>query len=354
LRVGCWADKDQTDTIPEPWSLLMSSVPASFSALVAQRDGDTVVREVRHLTLDDLGEGDALIKVSWSGVNYKDGLASTPKGKVARIDPIIPGVDLAGVIVEPGGSGLAVGSDVIVHGYDLGVAHHGGFTEYARVPSAWIVPLPDALTARQAMAIGTAGFTAALSVHALEQHGLTPGLGPVLVTGATGGVGSVAIGVLAGRGYEVAASTGKLDAEGFLKELGATEVLGRDETSGEGKPLERERWAGAVDCVGASTLPYILRTLKYGGAVAASCNTGGIGLETTVFPFILRGVALLGIDSVAMPIDRRREVWQRIATDLRPRGLDEIGTREVSLAELPAALDAVLAGANTGRTLVRL
>ena len=332
----------------------MSSVPASFSAFVAKKDGDTVVREVRELTVDDLGEGDAVIKVSWSGVNYKDGLASTPNGKVARIDPIIPGVDLAGAIVEPGESGLAVGTEVIVHGYDTGVAHHGGFSEYARIPSSWIVPMPDGLTARQAMAIGTAGFTAGLSVHALERHGLTPAAGPVLVTGATGGVGSVAVGILAERGYEVAASTGKADAEGFLKELGATEILGRDETSGPGKPLERERWAGAVDCVGASTLPYILRTLKYGGAVAASGNTGGIGLETTVFPFILRGVALLGIDSVAMPLEQRREVWQRIATDLRPRGIDSIGTREVTLAELPGALDAVLAGANTGRTLVRL
>jgi len=332
----------------------MSSVPASFSAFVAQKDGDTVTREVRQLSVDDLGDGDAIVKVTWSGINYKDGLATMPKGKVARIDPIIPGVDLAGVIVEPGASGLAEGSEVIVHGYDLGVAHHGGFSEYARVPSEWLVPLPQGLSAKQAMSIGTAGFTAALSVHALEKHGLTPGTGPVLVTGATGGVGSVAVGILAERGYEVAASTGKPDAEGFLKELGATEIVSRDETSGPGKPLERERWAGAVDCVGASTLPYILRTLKYGGAVAASGNTGGIGLEATVFPFILRAVALLGIDSVAMPIEQRRDVWQRIATDLRPRGIDGIGTREISLSELPSALDAVLAGANTGRTLVRL
>ncbi len=332
----------------------MSSVPASFSAFVAQKDGDTVIREVRQLSVDDLGDGDAIVKVTWSGINYKDGLATMPKGKVARIDPIIPGVDLAGVLVEPGTSGLAEGTEVIVHGYDLGVAHHGGFSEYARVPSEWLVPLPQGLTAKQAMSIGTAGFTAALSVHALEKHGLTPGTGPVLVTGATGGVGSVAVGILAERGYEVAASTGKPDAEGFLKELGATEIVSRDETSGPGKPLERERWAGAVDCVGASTLPYILRTLKYGGAVAASGNTGGIGLEATVFPFILRAVALLGIDSVAMPIEQRRDVWQRIATDLRPRGIDGIGTREISLSELPAALDDVLAGANTGRTLVRL
>ncbi|HEX5015964.1 MAG TPA: oxidoreductase [Actinomycetes bacterium] len=332
----------------------MSSVPATFSALVAERDGDRVLREVRQLTVDDLGDGGVVIKVEWSGVNYKDGLASIPNGKVARIDPIIPGVDLAGVIVEPGDSALDVGTPVIVHGYDTGVAHHGGFSEYARVPASWIVPLPDGLTTRQAMVIGTAGFTAALSVHALEKHGLTTGAGPVLVTGATGGVGSVAVGILAERGYEVTASSGKREAEGFLKELGATEVLPREETSGPGKPLERERWAGAVDCVGASSLPYILRTLKYGAAVAASGNTGGIALETTVFPFILRGVALLGIDSVAMPIDQRREVWQRIATDLRPRGLDSIGSREVTLTELPDALDAVLAGANTGRTLVRL
>ena len=331
----------------------MSAVPESFSALVAARDGEAVTREVRTLTVDDLGDGDAVVKVEWSGINFKDGLASTANGKVARIDPIIPGVDLAGVVVEPGGSGLDVGASVIVHGYDLGVAHHGGFTQFARVPSSWIVPLPAGLTTRQAMAIGTAGFTAALSVHALEQHGLTPDAGPVLVTGATGGVGSVAVGILAERGYEVAASSGKPEAAAFLKQLGASEVLGRDETSGPGKPLERERWAGAVDCVGASTLPYILRTLKYGGAVAASGNTGGISLESTVFPFILRGVALLGIDSVQMPLEQRREVWQRIATDLRPRGLDNIGTREVSLAELPDALDAVLAGANTGRTLVR-
>ena len=332
----------------------MSSVPATFSALVAQRDGESVVREVRQLTVDDLGDGDALIKVSWSGINYKDGLASTANGKVARIDPIVPGVDLSGVIVEPGDSGLAIGTEVIVHGYDLGVAHHGGFSEYARVPSSWIVPLPEGLTARQAMVIGTAGFTAALSVHSLEQHGITPNAGPVLVTGATGGVGSVAVGILADRGYEVAASSGKSDAEGFLKELGATQILSREETSGPGKPLERELWAAAVDCVGASTLPYILRTLKYGGAVAASGNTGGIALESTVFPFILRGVALLGIDSVAMPLEQRRGVWQRIATDLRPRALDGIGTREVTLDELPAALDAVLAGANTGRTIVRI
>ena len=331
----------------------MSAVPESFSALVAARDGEAVTREARTLTVDDLGEGDAVVKVEWSGINFKDGLASTANGKVARIDPIIPGVDLAGVVVEPGASGLDVGASVIVHGYDLGVAHHGGFSQFARVPSSWIVPLPAGLTTRHAMAIGTAGFTAALSVHALEQHGLTPDAGPVLVTGATGGVGSVAVGILAERGYEVAASSGKPEAATFLKELGASEVLGRDETSGPGKPLERERWAGAVDCVGASTLPYILRTLKYGGAVAASGNTGGISLESTVFPFILRGVALLGIDSVQMPLEQRRDVWQRVATDLRPRGLDSIGTREVSLAELPDALDAVLAGANTGRTLVR-
>jgi len=330
-------------------------VPTNVRAFVAEKDGDTVVREVRSIPGDELGDGDVTVEVSWSGVNYKDGLATTAKGRVARISPLVPGVDLAGTVVDPGDSGLAVGTPVVVHGHDLGVSHHGGFAEFARVPAGWVVPLPEGMTERQAMIIGTAGFTAALSVHLLETRGgLAPGSGPVLVTGASGGVGSVAVGILAARGYEVAASTGKADAAEWLRSLGAAEILGRSEIAPSGKPLDKERWAGAVDCVGGSTLAEVLATLRYGASVAASGNTGGVELTTTVFPFILRGVSLLGVDSVQCPDDLRAELWRRMATDLRPSELDSIATDEVDLDGLPAALDRVLAGGNRGRTLVRL
>lgn len=330
-------------------------VPESVRAFVAEKEGDGVVRQVRTLPSQELGEGDVTIEVSWSGVNYKDGLATMANGRVARISPLVPGVDLAGTVADPGGSGLAVGTPVVVNGHDLGVAHHGGFAEFARVPADWVVPLPEGLSERQAMTLGTAGFTAALSVHLLETRGgLRPGEGPVLVTGATGGVGSVAVGILAARGYEVTASTGKRESAQWLESLGAAEVVDRAETTPSGKPLERERWAGAVDCVGGPTLAYVLTTLRYGASVAASGNTGGAELATTVFPFILRGVSLLGVDSVQCPNDLRAELWRRLADDLRPRNLDSIATDEVDLDGLPAALDRVLAGGNQGRTLVRL
>jgi acrylyl-CoA reductase (NADPH) len=323
-----------------------------FKGLVAERGDDGVRREVRTLKASDLGPGEVTVRVNWSGVNYKDGLATIPDGNVARVSPLVPGIDLAGTVVE--GGGFKPGTSVLAHGYDLGVAHHGGFAEYARVPAEWVVPLPAGLTEREAMALGTAGFTAALSVQQLEQRGLTPDDGPVLVTGATGGVGSVAVGILSSRGYSVAASTGKADTADWLRKLGASEVLDRCETSAAGKPLERERWAAAVDCVGGSTLEYAIRTLRYGGAVAASGLTGGTRLSTTVFPFILRGVALLGVDSAQLPIEQRRELWSRLATDYRPRSLDAIATTEVTLETLTDALDSILAGANRGRTLIRL
>lgn len=331
------------------------SIPSSFPAYVAEQvDGD-VVRSLTTLAEADLGPGDVTIRVEWSSVNYKDALAVVPKGGVARISPLVPGVDIAGEVVGSGDGAIAVGARVVVHGYDLGVAHHGGFAAYARVPAGWVVPLPDGLTTRQAMAIGTAGYTAALSVEALERHGLRPGDGPVLVTGATGGVGSTAVAMLAQLGHEVVASTGKADEHGYLRELGASEVLDRAETSAESsRPLEKERWAGAVDCVGGTTLAYVIRTLRHGAAVAASGNTGGAKLETTVFPFILRGVALLGIDSVQHPIEERRRLWARLAGDLRPRGLDESITGEVDLDGLDAALDSIRAGGVRGRTVVRL
>lgn len=331
----------------------MTAIPSQFRAFVAGRIADGVERGVRAFAAADLPEGEVEIRVEWSSVNYKDALATRPEGKVARISPIIPGIDLAGQVIASTSSEFRVGETVIAHGYDLGVARHGGYAEYTRVPAEWVVPLPSGLSAREAMAIGTAGFTAAMSVDALEHHGLTPERGPVLVTGASGGVGSTAIAILAERGYEVWAATGKEDEHDWLRSLGATGFLGRDEVVAEGKPLESERWAGVVDAVGAATLPYALRTVAKRGAVASSGNAGGAALSITVFPFILRGVALLGIDSANFPIDERRALWARLAEDLRPRALGERVT-EVDLATLEPALDAILAGAARGRWVVRV
>ena len=333
------------------------SIPSSFRAYVATRvdDGGTprIDRGARDFSAADLPPGEVEVRVGWSSVNFKDGLATRIDGKVARIDPLIPGIDLAGEVVGSTAPDIAVGTEVLAHGYDLGVARHGGYAEYQRVPAGWIVPLAGGLSPREAMTIGTAGFTAAMSVVALEEHGLRPGDGPVLVTGASGGVGSTAIALLAQRGHEVWAATGKADEADRLRGLGAVGVLGRDEVTAEGKPLESERWAGAVDPVGSATLPYVLRTLRTGAAVASSGNASGPKLETTVFPFILRGVALLGMDSAQMPIDRRRAIWSRLATDMRPRSLGE-GVTEVTLDTLDEALDGILAGAARGRWVVRV
>ena len=335
----------------------MSAVPATFRAFVAEKIADSdparVERGVREFHEADLPPGEVEIRVAWSSVNYKDGLATRADGKVARISPLIPGIDLAGVVVSSADGTIPAGTEVLAHGYDLGVARHGGFAEYQRVPAGWVVPLAPGLTPRDAMAIGTAGFTAGMSVAALEDRGLSPDDGPVLVTGASGGVGGTALAILADRGYEVWAATGKTDDAARLRTMGAAGILTRDEVTGEGRPLESERWAGAVDAVGAATLPYVLRTLRTGAAVAASGNAGGAALTTTVFPFILRGVALLGMDSVTMPIARRRALWDRLATDLRPRDLGQHAT-EVTLDTLELALDGILAGSARGRWIVRV
>jgi acrylyl-CoA reductase (NADPH) len=330
----------------------MSAIPDTFRAYVAERLDDHLERGVREFREPDLPPGEVEIRVGWSSVNFKDGLATRFDGKVARISPLIPGIDLAGKVVASEDASIVVGASVLAHGYDLGVSRHGGYAEYQRVPAGWVVPL-NGLTAREAMAIGTAGFTAAMSVVALEERGLAPGDGPVLVTGASGGVGGTAVAILGQRGYEVWAATGKDDEIPRLRELGATGFLTRDEVTVEGKPLESARWAGAVDAVGAATLPYVLRTLRPGATVAASGNASGPKLEATVLPFILRGVAMLGMDSVLVPIDRRRQIWDRLATDLRPRALGA-NVIELTLDTLEEGLDAIVAGAARGRWVVRI
>jgi acrylyl-CoA reductase (NADPH) len=325
----------------------------TFRAFTAtQTDGD-VQRGVTTLSRADLPADGVLVGVEHSSVNYKDGLATTAKGRVARISPLVPGIDLAGTVLESDDPAFPVGTAVLAHGYDLGVARHGGYAAQARVPAEWLVKLPSGLSARDAMVIGTAGFTAALSVLALEEHGITSSSGPVLVTGATGGVGSVAVAILANRGFEVHASSGKPDAEAFLGGLGAKTVIPRAELSEPGKPLQSETYAGAVDCVGGTTLANALARMQYGGAVAASGLTGGADLPTTVMPFILRGVSLLGIDSVQTPIDRRRQVWEQLGGPLKPAGLDKLAT-DVTLDRLDEVLSTVLAGGLTGRYVVDL
>jgi acrylyl-CoA reductase (NADPH) len=331
------------------------TVPETFPAFLATQRDDVVDRSPATLARADLGEGEVTVRVDWSSINYKDALATIPNGQVARISPLVPGIDLAGEVVASDSGPVAVGDGVLVTGYDLGVAHHGGWARYARVPAEWVVALPDGLSPRDAMALGTAGLTAGLSIHALEAHGLRPEDGPVLVLGASGGVGSTAVSALAAAGYEVWAATGKADQHDYLRGLGAHEIVGRDETTAApDRPLERTRWAATIDPVGGAATAYALRTTRYGGAVALSGLTGGTKLDTTVLPFILRGVSLLGIDSVAASGSLRREVWARLAGDLRPRGLDEAIAREVDLEGIEPVLDDLLAGAAVGRTVVRL
>ena len=325
---------------------------ATFRAFVVNKTGDGFTAGFQELTQADLPAGEVLVRVAYSSVNYKDGLASIAEGKVVRNYPFVPGIDLAGTVVESSDPQYKKGDEVLVTGYELGVSHYGGFSEYARVKSTWLVPLPHALTLKDAMHYGTAGFTAALSVHQLEQMGLKPANGPILITGATGGVGSIAIGILKKRGYTVVASTGKESEHDYLKQLGADDIISRAVTSAESnRPLEKEQWAGSVDAVGGSTLAYLIRTTKYGGSIAACGNTGGVNVNTSVFPFILRGVNLLGIDSVNCPMSLRRELWEHLASDYRPATLSSIG-HETPFDELPDALAIILKGGMRGRTVI--
>ena len=325
---------------------------STFPAFVFTNDPDNSHRSVEQVSLDQIAPDGVLIEVEWSSVNFKDGLASTTSGKISRLKPMIPGIDIAGTVVDAAGSDFVVGQKVIAHGYDIGVARHGGYAQFVRVPAEWIMKLPDGLTAREAMVVGTGGFTSALSIVALEKWGLTPADGPVLVTGATGGVGSMAVSMLVGRGYEVVASSGKASANEFLLGLGASRVIDRTELSADDpRPLQTTTYAAAVDCVGGNTLANVLKRLNYGSAVAASGLTGGTAIPTSVMPFILRGVALLGIDSVQTPMEVRRNVWSRIASDLKPAGLESIG-HSIGLNDLDRVLTAILAGEVSGRYVV--
>lgn len=323
-----------------------------INAMVAHEDGEGGI-VLRHEVVDEtfLPDGDVEIHVEYSSVNYKDALAVTPKGGVARAYPLIPGIDVAGTVTASTSPDFAVGDAVIAHGQDIGTGRHGGYAQVARYPADYLVKLSTLSTA-EAAAIGTAGFTAALSVDALRAHGVQPGDGPVLVTGATGGVGSVSVDLLAGQGYEVVASTGKAQARELLRDLGAAEVIDRVPGPDEKvRALGKAHWAAVVDCVGGTTLAYALSTLKYGGVAAISGLAGSTDLPATVMPFILRGVTLAGIDSVLLPIARRREVWAQIETDLAPRHLARV-TTDVPVRRVDEVLKTIIGGGVTGRTRV--
>ena len=326
----------------------------SFKALLARQDGDQITAAIETLEPTQLGDGDVTIRVAYSSVNYKDALALTPRGGVVREYPVVPGIDLTGEVIESSSPEFAVGDEVLAHGYEIGTGRHGGYGEYVRLPADQVVAL-GALTPHEGAAIGTAGFTAAMSVEALVRHGIRPEDGPIVVTGATGGVGSVSVDLLAAAGYEVVASTGKPEAAEHLKALGAAEVIGRlpEDPDAKPRPLGKTRWAGAVDCVGGATLADVLSTLKYGGAVAASGLTGGAGLNTTVMPFILRGVALLGIDSVQLPIGPRRALWERLGGTGKPQHLADV-THDVDVKDVVEVIDQVRAGKYSGRAVVRV
>ncbi|WHY67957.1 acryloyl-CoA reductase [Neobacillus sp. SuZ13] len=327
----------------------------SFKALVVDKTESDFTVNVKEISLKDLPPGDVLIKVSYSSVNYKDGLASTPDGKIVRSYPFIPGIDLSGVVARSNDSRFKEGDEVIATSYEIGVSHYGGYSEYAQIPADWVVPLPEGLSLKEAMVYGTAGFTAALSVQRLEENGLTPNNGKVLVTGATGGVGSIAVAILAHRGYHVVASTGKQSEHDFLIELGASDILSREDVTGQKiRALDKQLWAAAVDPVGGKTLASILSKITYNGSVAVSGLTGGGDVPATVFPFILRGVNLLGIDSVYCPMETRIALWKRMAADFKPEHLLKVMNKEVSLDELPIYLSSILKGEARGRIIVKI
>ena len=304
-------------------------------------------------TLDELTPGDVVIKAEYSSVNYKDALAATGTGTILRRFPLIGGIDVAGLVASSADRRFREGDRVLATGYDLGVTQDGGYASFVRVPADWVVPIPDGLTPREAMILGTAGFTAGLAIVRLERNGLAAGQGRIAVTGATGGVGSIAIAALARLGYEVTAITGKDDAHGYVTSLGAREVVSRTTLAMGTRPLETARWAGAIDAVGGDLLAWLTRTTNHWGGIASTGLTGGVELRTTVMPFILRGVSLIGIDSALCPMPIRSEVWRRLSSDMKPADLNSIA-HEITLDGLPAAFDTLIAGNARGRFVVKL
>ncbi|MBC1360450.1 acryloyl-CoA reductase [Listeria welshimeri] len=326
----------------------------SFQALFIEKEADNTSLHFRETTLDNLPENEVTIEVHYSGINYKDGLAVLPEGKIVNQYPFIPGIDASGVVIESKSDRFQVGDEVIVTSYDFGVSYFGGYSEFIRVPAEWVVPLPQGLSLKEAMILGTAGFTAALSVDALESSGVRPETGKIAVSGATGGVGSLSTAILAKRGFSVVASSGKKDAKDFLQKFGASEVVSREAFQPEKiRALDKQLYAGAIDCVGGKPLSYLLTAVQYGGAVTTCGMSAGGKLDTTVFPFILRGVQLLGIDSVLCPMQKRTQIWQRLATDFKLANLEELAT-EINFQTLPEALNQVMNGGVTGRYLVKI
>lgn len=334
----------------------MSSTPAPpagpFRAFRLREDGSG--GELTTVSLDDLTPGEVVIRAQRSSVNYKDALAGTGKGKIARKLPLNGGVDVAGTVAASEAEGLAPGDPVLVTGCGLSEDIDGGFAEYVRVPAEHVIPMPDGLDAHTAMALGTAGFTAGLALMRLEENGLEPGRGPVVVTGASGGVGSFAVDILAGRGYDVVAVSGKAEAADYLEGLGAGSVVGRESLQTKGRPLEKSVWAGAIDNVGGAMLADLLRTTMPWGAIASIGLAGGAELETTVMPFIIRGVSLVGITSANCPRERRLRVWERLAGDWKPRHVDAVVSGTVGLDGLGPVFERMLAGEIRGRTVVTI
>jgi NADPH2:quinone reductase len=326
----------------------------SFKAFRIHEEGKKIAARFEQLTLDDLAPGDVVVRVTHSDINYKDALAATGAGRILRRYPLVGGIDLAGVVESSSDPRYSKGDRVLVTGCSLSETHDGGYAEYARIKGDWVIPIPPGLDEFTVMALGTAGFTAALAIQRMEHNGQTPAGGPIAVTGASGGVGSLAIDMLAGRGYEVVAVSGKTAAVDYLKTLGAARVLTRQEINFGSKPLEAAQFAGAIDNVGGDTLTWLTRTVDFWGNIASIGLAGGAELKTTVMPFILRGVNLLGINSVATPRELRLAVWKRIATDLKPRHLDRIVTQTLPFDELPGAFRAYIDGGVTGRTVVKI